>query len=217
MAAMVEPTGLLLGPVFESGGVRVWRIDGPRGERRGPRALREVRSVLGYAVGVDLTSGRVAVDERGKPHLAGAEHEDGAHRCFSVSHAPGVTLVAVARDRPVGIDIEAVVPDFDDVALVAGFFSEHERAQLEALPRAQRQRAFFACWVRKEAYLKATGEGLWGGLGHFDVSVGPDEQARLLAVHGHPGEAARWTLRTLDVGSGYVAALAVEGPVRAAV
>lgn len=200
-------------------GVQVWRIDAPLRRARG-RAAVALRSILARTMGVEPTSVRVAVDERGKPSLDGAAGgaggvggAGGADIRFSVSHAPGFTLVAVTRGRAVGVDVEVVRPDFDDAGLVARLFSPHERAQLEELPEPQRRAAFFACWVRKEAYLKATGEGLAGGLAHFDVSVGHDEAARLLAVHGHPDEAANWTLRALDLGPTYAAALAVRAAV----
>lgn len=220
MVLCPRPPGEL---VLEDHDVQVWRIEAPEGRARG-RAVVALRSILAHTMGVEPTSVRVAVDERGKPYLdggfgievggfAGLGGLGGDDIRFSVSHAPGVTLVAVTRGRAVGVDVEVVRSDFDDAGLVARLFSRRERAQLEELPEPQRRAAFFACWVRKEAYLKATGEGLAGGLAHFDVSVGPDEPARLLAVHGHPDEAAWWALQALDLGPTYAAALAVQAAV----
>jgi 4'-phosphopantetheinyl transferase len=84
-------------------------------------------------------------------------------------------------------------------------------AALRTLPAPMRQEAFFVCWTRKEAYLKARGEGLMLGLDQFDVSLVPGEPATLLGTKGDAQEAWRWSLQELFPGCGYVAALAVEG------
>jgi 4'-phosphopantetheinyl transferase len=73
------------------------------------------------------------------------------------------------------------------------------------------QEAFFACWTRKEAYLKAKGEGLSLGLDQFEVSVVPGEPAALLSIKGDPKKASHWSLKDLNPGPGYVGALAVKG------
>ena len=86
-----------------------------------------------------------------------------------------------------------------------------KRNALNALPPEQSERAFFHVWTRKEAFLKATGLGLSHGLERFEVSVPPDEPCRLLHIDGDAEVAARWTLRQLGAGAGYVGALAVEG------
>ena len=91
------------------------------------------------------------------------------------------------------------------------FFSRSEVAVLRALPAAMQIEAFFNCWTRKEAYIKAHGDGLAIELDSFDVTLAPGEPARLLTVRGAPDESARWSLQTLNAGAGYAAALAVEG------
>ncbi len=82
---------------------------------------------------------------------------------------------------------------------------------LRALSGDMQQLAFFNCWTRKEAYIKARGEGLSLPLDQFDVSLAPGGPAALLSTAGNPQEAFRWSLRELTPGSGYVAALAAEG------
>ena len=77
--------------------------------------------------------------------------------------------------------------------------------------RKSRQKAFFNCWTRKEAYIKAIGKGLTLPLDQFDVSLAPGESASLLNAEGAPEEASRWSLKALTPAPGYVAALAVEG------
>jgi 4'-phosphopantetheinyl transferase len=72
--------------------------------------------------------------------------------------------------------------------------------------------AFFRCWTRKEAYIKAKGEGLWLPLDQFDVCVAAGADNVLLATRPDGSEAARWSLREVAAGPGYVAALCVAGP-----
>jgi 4'-phosphopantetheinyl transferase len=132
---------------------------------------------------------------------------------FNVSHSEDIALIAVARGRAVGIDLERVRPDFATDAVAERFFSPLEREMLRSVPAESRIEAFARCWTRKEAFVKAIGEGLSYQLDRFDVSLKPDEPARLLSVGGDPNAAQRWSLRDLRVASGFVAALAVEGRV----
>ena len=90
-------------------------------------------------------------------------------------------------------------------------FSPREQTLLLALPIEARQRAFYTCWTRKEAYIKGRGTGLYLEPNLFDVAFLPGEPAALLASREDPREPARWTLRALEPGAGYAGALAVEG------
>lgn len=100
----------------------------------------------------------------------------------------------------------------NESALVRRFFSASENATYEALPEASRQRGFFDCWARKEAYIKAVGRGLSLPLNSFDVAFGDDQPARLVRVS--PPEAAKsWSLAAVDVGPGASAAVVLEGDV----
>ena len=146
--------------------------------------------------------------EHGKPFL-----DDGTPLQFNLSHSGGLALYAFAVEREVGVDIELVRDDVPHEALAERFLSPRERIALQSLPDHARRQAFFACWVRKEAFVKARGEGLAFGLSRFSVSVAPDHPARLLEVLDDP--ATGWSLRGLDPAPGYVAALAVPGPVTA--
>jgi 4'-phosphopantetheinyl transferase len=95
--------------------------------------------------------------------------------------------------------------------LAASFFSPAERDALASLPPGLRREGFFACWSRKEAYIKATGAGVSAGLDHFDVSLAPGEAARLLADRAAGSAVERWMLRDLSPAPGYSGALAVQG------
>jgi 4'-phosphopantetheinyl transferase len=107
----------------------------------------------------------------GKPALAGETDDDAI--CFNVSHSHGVALFAVTRGREVGIDIEHIRSDLEVAEIAERFFSLREVAMLRMLPTEAQRQAFFRCWTRKEAYIKARGEGLSLPLDQFDVSVEP--------------------------------------------
>ncbi|HZO90498.1 MAG TPA: 4'-phosphopantetheinyl transferase superfamily protein [Chthonomonadaceae bacterium] len=145
----------------------------------------------------------------GKPALTPACGGDTL--AFNVAHTHGLALIAVTRARRVGVDVERIRPEVNCEEIAARFFAPGEVAALRALPRQARRAAFFACWTRKEAYIKACGEGLSLPLDRFEVSAAADAPAQLLAVEGRAEEAARWYLQDLCVGDGYAAALAVEG------
>lgn len=145
----------------------------------------------------------------GKPALVEESGSDAIH--FNMSHSHGLVLYAVARGRAVGIDLEFVRREVEVEQIAERFFSRREAATLRALPADSRTYAFFLCWTRKEAYIKARGEGLSMPLGQFDVSLVPGDQAALLRTQSDPDEACRWSLQELSLASDYAAALAVEG------
>lgn len=140
----------------------------------------------------------------GKPSLEGS-----CELRFNVSHTDGLALLAFTRDRELGVDVEHVRPTLDAAKLAERFFSERERRSLEKLNGNDLYAAFYRCWTRKEAYIKARGDGLSLPLSLFDVSVEADELQALLATRPEASEANRWMLRDLNAGSGYAAALAV--------
>ena len=114
----------------------------------------------------------------GKPALA-AGFADSDIR-FNLSHSHGVAAYAIARGREVGVDVEMLRPDFASGGIAERFFSRTEIESLRSLPREHQTRAFFVCWTRKEAYVKALGCGLSIDLGSFDVSLRPEERPALL-------------------------------------
>jgi len=130
---------------------------------------------------------------------------------FNVSHSGGLALLAFTQGRELGVDLEAERPLPEMASLAESCFSSAEIEAWRALPAGERPSAFFRAWTRKEAFLKATGEGLFRPLDSFDVALGPYEPARLLRVSDAPGEAERWHLVDIDAAEGFQAALAVEG------
>jgi 4'-phosphopantetheinyl transferase len=145
----------------------------------------------------------------GKPALANGLAESKLR--FNVSRRDGLALVAVAYDREVGIDVEYVRADLPIFEIAKGSFSPAEVTALDSLPQRSRILGFYNCWTRKEAYVKARGEGLSLPLDQFSVSLTPGEPARLLQVIGDRTEVGNWMMQDLSVGENYIAALAVAG------
>lgn len=130
---------------------------------------------------------------------------------FNLSHSCDVAVVAVSRGREVGVDVEQIRRDNDLLDIAAHYFAPEERAALRLLSTEERRFGFFRCWTRKEAYLKARGDGMSLDLHAFSVSLGPNEPAALIASAEGPAELKRWKLADLKLQDGYAAALAVEG------
>jgi 4'-phosphopantetheinyl transferase len=141
----------------------------------------------------------------GKPALVGEELR------FNMSHSHGMALFAVAVDRELGVDVEHVRADFASEDIARRFFSRAEVATFNALQTDEQVAAFFRCWTRKEAYIKAIGRGLSEPLDAFDVTLAPGEAAALLRANR--GDASRWAMFDIDVGDDYAGALGAEAPV----
>lgn len=156
-----------------------------------------------YLGGADAAGLRFSTGPFGKPALGGRLQ-------FNLSHSHALALCAIAYSR-VGVDVEKMRPDFATNDIASRHFSPRENRTLRAVGAAERCAAFFACWTRKEAYVKARGEGLSLPLDAFDVSLAPGETPALIETRPDPSEARRWSLWSLDVGAGYAAAVAVEG------
>lgn len=169
-----------------------------------------LRVILGGYVNLEPAALRFVYGAHGKPALA---HDPGGVALrFNLSHSGGFALYAVTRQRELGIDIERVRPEFArEGGIAERFFSPREVAALRALPLSLQATAFFACWSRKEAYIKARGLGLAIPLESFDVSLTPGEPAVLLYTADGPQETSRWAMQELAPVPGYAAALAVAG------
>lgn len=144
----------------------------------------------------------------GKPEIA--EQSDSGQICFNLSHSQGLALYAVTRSIKIGADIEQIrpIPNIEEIA--TRFFSAQESAQLQAVAAEEKLTAFFNCWTRKEAYIKAIGDGLSFPLDRFSVSLIPGEPAKLLNVDGDRSAPERWYLKELVTAPNYAAAIAVE-------
>src|SRR5271157_4761942 len=168
-----------------------------------------LRMILAGYLAADPENLSFAYSKKEKPSLGPAYAE--SNITFNLSHSGGVALFAFTRQRALGIDVEQVRRDFDVEAIARRFFSPHEQEQLAAFSGDAKFEAFFRCWTRKEAYIKATGEGLSLPLRKFDVSLAPEERDALRSTRPDQSEAALWSLREIPAGPGYVAALCVRG------
>jgi len=164
-----------------------------------------LRTLLGWYLNLSPEELRFASSAYGRPGLAA---ETPARTLdFNVSHSGELALLAFAHGRKIGIDVEKVRRDFATSEIAERFFSTAERAALRELPHEQRHEAFFRCWTRKEAFIKALGEGLSHPLDQFDVSLAPGVPAALLATRPDVLEVRRWTLWNIQVPADYAAAL----------
>lgn len=144
----------------------------------------------------------------GKPEIA--ENSDSSEICFNLSDSQGLALYAVTRGRKIGADIEQIrpIPNIEEIA--QRFFSKQESAALQAVAPEEKLTAFFNCWTRKEAYIKAIGDGLSFPLDRFSVSLIPGTPAKILNVEGDRSAPERWYLKELVTAPNYAAAIAVE-------
>jgi 4'-phosphopantetheinyl transferase len=161
---------------------------------------------------LNVTPGQIQFhyNRYGKPRImdpAGTEWLN-----FNVSHSGDLILIAIAHGRKIGVDLEQTRQDVSYDQVAQRFFSPQEYAMLQSFTAAEAKRkAFFDYWTRKEAYIKAQGQGLSIPLEQFDVSLDTDEPARLLANRIDPEDVSRWTLQGISPGQGYTGAIAVEG------
>jgi 4'-phosphopantetheinyl transferase len=154
----------------------------------------------------DTQADELAFDygEFGKPSLS-------AGPSFNLSHSGAVALYAFATTGELGIDVELDDADFAKDKIAERFFSPAEVRVLRSLPPADQPRAFLRCWTRKEAFIKARGDGLSLALDSFDVTLTPDVPAALLRTAWSEHEPRDWQLEDLsDPAGGYVAALAIR-------
>jgi len=163
-----------------------------------------LRVILSLYADVAPEELRFTENPYGKPELV---HPSGLNLTFNLSHSHERALIGIARGRQIGVDIEYVKNDFEWKEIVERFFSPREIQMINALPKDLQHRAFFTCWTRKEAYVKATGMGLSLPLKEFDVSPVPGAATLLLSSP----EKTRWSMKEVEVAEAYVATVAVEG------
>jgi 4'-phosphopantetheinyl transferase len=188
---------------------RAARFHFPRDRARFTMGRSILRMLLGGYLEIPPTNVRYVPGTFGKLELT-PQNESNPLR-FNLSHRHGLALYAFVLDQEVGVDVEwpRNHPDLERVS--ERFFSESEKEALRAVPPDQRQVAFFNCWTRKEAFIKAIGTGLSYPLHEFDVSLAPGEPARLCGIRGNASIAEGWHLQELLPCAGFVGALAAPG------
>jgi 4'-phosphopantetheinyl transferase len=171
-------------------------------------ARSRLRQLLGERLEVRPDLVELVYGIRGKPALAGRFADSDLR--FNLSHCDDVAVYALCHGREVGVDVEAVrvVPDAD--AIAAHMFSRRENEVYRTLDPRDKPLGFFNCWTRKEAFIKALGDGLYYPLDRFDVSLAPGEPPRILRVESTTGDDCGWTLYGLLPGPGLIGAVVVQ-------
>lgn len=179
-----------------------YRIE--RNRRRFIVARATLRQLLGRCLAVGPDAIRFGYARNGKPFIAGPATDVQ----FNVSHAHERALYAISRNYALGVDIEYLNRDVDYSGLARRFFTRHEYSELQRIPESGRKHAFLTCWTRKEAVIKATGDGLSLPLAQFNVTVAPDAAPRVLDFAGAAERSADWILYAAAVGADYAATVA---------
>lgn len=153
---------------------------------------------------------------KGKPSLqpADPDREPAARAVdlrFNLSHSADLALFALTRGRELGVDIEHMRPLEDAASIVERFFAPAERQTFSALERSRQLVGFYSGWTRKEAYVKARGDGLSLPTTAFEMEIVPDRRPRLVRFDQEPDEVERWSFETFEPADGFLGAVAVEG------
>lgn len=189
---------------------RARRFRFPEDRRRFVVARGVLRTILGSYSGLPAAKLRFTYSPAGKPGLASDSGQPSASLSFNLSHSGELVLYAICLNRRVGVDIEQVRPQLAEEHIAERFFSPQEVGVLRGLPPDEQIPAFFRCWTRKEAYIKARGEGLAIPLNRFVVTLGLAEPVALLDAGDVNEQAGRWFLHAVDAAPGYEAAVATD-------
>jgi 4'-phosphopantetheinyl transferase len=176
-----------------------------RDRRRFLVGRARLRQLLGARLGVSPESVPLTCGTNGKPAIAGGFTDVDLH--FNLSRCDDIAIYAFSRGADVGVDIEAVCEIHEADEIAERFFSQKEARTFRALESRHKPLAFFNCWTRKEAFVKALGDGLSYPLDHFDVSLTPGHPARILRVGDTPGDQCGWRIKSLSPAPGFVAAV----------
>ena len=196
----------LLAVLCEEEVVRARRFKREEDGARFAAMRTSLRTILANYLDIDAAALRFTYNEYGKPDL------EPPRLRFNVSHSGDLGLIAIHPSRNMGVDVERHREKLKAEKIARRYFSPAEITALFSLPESEQKAAFYRCWSRKEAYMKARGEGLALGLNNFDVSLRPGESPTLLRAPGGAEEISRWTMHALPMEDGYAGALVMEKP-----
>ena len=182
---------------------KAFRFDSELHRRRFIMARSTLKILISSYLNCEIATIDLAYGERGKPTI----RKPATKLTFNVSHSHDRALYGFAHSRAIGVDIERERKNIDVLAIAKRFFSTDEIKKITSLPEENRLQAFFSCLTRNEAYLKAIGVGISGGLKNFTVTCDPDEDVKLIKGNG----VENWELLSLTPASKYTAAICVEG------
>ena len=173
-------------------------------------ARGKLRKLIGERLHLSPESIEFCYGEYGKPALA--EQLRGQPLYFNISHSDNVAVFAFSRSLELGVDVEAIADMSDRDEVAAHCFSNHEIKKYKQLDDSQKPLGFFNCWTRKEAFVKALGDGLQCPLDSFDVTLSPGEPAEILRIGEHTGRECGWKLFSFAPLPGFVGAVAIQSP-----
>ena len=182
---------------------RLFRFDEHRNSFIVSRGL--LRIILGNCVGTESSAIRFVYGSRGKPSTPNSRRIR-----FNLSHSGDFVVYALAKGQELGVDVEHIRPVENMEEIARHFFSADEFRELWTVPHDRRTKAFFDCWTRKEAFIKAIGHGLSYPLNRFQVTLLPDEPAGFVSINGRPGSETQWSLHDVSPTKEYAASLVVE-------
>jgi 4'-phosphopantetheinyl transferase len=188
---------------------RMDRFCFPKDKDRFIIARGTLRTLLSHYIGIGPSDLLFKYGYAGKPSLTCEVNPNDVR--FNLTHSNDIALFAFSIGRELGVDIEYIHPDPVADQVAERFFSEKEVFQFKALPENERERAFFKCWTRKEAYIKAIGSGLCFKLDQFSVSFVNGVSPALVEHVVDPRELVRWSISAIESVRGYVGALVYEG------
>jgi 4'-phosphopantetheinyl transferase len=187
---------------------RAQRLVHDRDRRRFIMGRARLRELLGERLGIPPATIQFEYGDYGKPSIRARADRD---LRFNIAHSDDLAVYAFADGVEVGIDVERMRV-VDDADRLAHRFSPHERRAYNLLRRSDRPLGFLNCWTRKEAFIKATGQGLAVPLDSFDVSLEPGKPAEILRVGTSPGSSCGWRLQSFGPARGFIAALVHQQP-----
>jgi 4'-phosphopantetheinyl transferase len=176
-------------------------------------ARARLREILGHYLNLEPHQVVFEYSPKGKPFLCpslGAKQLQ-----FNLSHSHELAFYGFAQARKIGVDLEYVRSIKDFESLAQRFFCPSESTTLGRLPPLEKEKAFFQIWTAKEAYLKAIGEGIGGGLDRVEISLTTDATPNPLRIVGDNRLAEQWCLWSPSLKQDYVATVAVEQADRA--
>ncbi|MGB3152445.1 MAG: 4'-phosphopantetheinyl transferase superfamily protein [Maribacter sp.] len=168
-----------------------------------------LRILIGHYLNMNPKDVQLKYNEFEKPYL-----EDVFNLHFNVSHSKDLAIIGFFMDKPIGVDIEYMKSDFDLLGIANSFFSKTEINVLKQIPEQEMNTSFYRCWTRKEAFIKAQGNGLSFPLDAFAVSLTSDNKATLLETKWDEAEKKRWDLHAFTPKEKYRAAFAIRGKVK---
>lgn len=194
--------------LIESEVQRAGRFYFARDQRRYTVARGALRLLLGRYLDQVPSLLKIDYTKYSKPFLTDSSLK------FNVSHSGEMALIGFVWGREIGVDVEFTGRVIDDAPAIAQrFFSANENVVFQQVPLHLQQTAFYNCWTRKEAYIKAIGEGLSHPLDTFDVTLRPGEPAKFLSISNDPVLTSQWSLTAIDPGRDYIAAIAIKGAI----